>query len=183
MMLYRSTNGGVSWDTLDLSVQIPNTELVLFDFIDELNGVVVVNGSFGGVHIYKTLDGGLSWIFNDSIAVAYALDIELTSSSGYYTGFTNQFYKWNGGFVGINPPFQENTEFLVYPNPVASGSMLHWNSKIDYTYVVLTDLSGKVVLRESLLNGRFELPVLSSGIYFVEMGNNTIQKRAPLVIE
>jgi photosystem II stability/assembly factor-like uncharacterized protein len=183
MMLYRSTNGGVSWDTLDLSVQIPNTELVLFDFIDELNGVVVVNGSFGGVHIYKTLDGGLSWIFNDSIAVAYALDIELTSSSGYYTGFTNQFYKWNGGFVGVNPSLSQNGEFLIYPNPVASGSMLSWNSRIDYTYVLITDLSGKVVMRESILNSRYKIPMLSSGIYIVEVGNNTIQKRAPLVIE
>ena len=184
MKLYRSTNGGVSWDTLDLSVQIPHTGLVLFDFIDELNGVVVVDGLFGGVHIYKTVDGGLSWSFNDSIGVAYALDIELTSNSGYYTGFTNQFFKWNGSFTSISTPVERNVNQLtLYPNPVASGSMLNWNSKIDYAYVIITDLSGKEVFSESILNNRFEIPVLSSGIYIVEMSNNALQQRAPLVIE
>ncbi|HIO67976.1 MAG TPA: T9SS type A sorting domain-containing protein [Flavobacteriales bacterium] len=184
MKLYRSTNGGVSWDTLDLSVQIPHTGLVLFDFIDELNGVVVVDGLFGGVHIYKTVDGGLSWSFNDSIGVAYALDIELTSNSGYYTGFTNQFFKWNGSFTSISTPVERNVNQLtLYPNPVASGSMLNWNSKIDYAYVIITDLSGKEVFRESILNNRFAIPVLSSGIYIVELGNNAMQQRAPLVIE
>jgi hypothetical protein len=61
--------------------------------------------------------------------------------------------------------------------------MLNWNSKIDYAYVVITDLSGKEVFRESILNNRFEIPVLSSGIYIVELGNNAMRQRAPLVIE
>ena len=80
----------------------------------------------------------------------------------------------------VEPGSPDSSVFIIMAPP-ACFDLLFLN--IELLQTARTDLSGKEVFRESILNTRFEIPVLSSGIYIVELGNNAMQQRAPLVIE
>ena len=48
--LYKSYDGGLSWDTLMITTSLPNDGLLLFDFIDTVRGMIVVESTFGGTN-------------------------------------------------------------------------------------------------------------------------------------
>ena len=183
LKLYKSTNGGNLWDTLNINTSIPAEGLLLFDFIDSINGTIAVEGVSGGVHLYNTTDGGLSWVFNDSI-IGYPYDLELTANTGYLTGNTNSFYKWNNTSVGIDSPIEKDVnQMVLYPNPVASGSVLNWDSEVDYNQALIMDLSGKEVFKTSIPSKKLTLPNLNSGYYFIKLSNLEFQETIPLIVK
>ena len=182
--LYKSTNGGLLWDTLIITTSLPHDGLFLFDFSDALNGVIVVEGINGGVHLYNTIDGGLNWIYNDSIGVAYANDLELTANTGYYTGHINQFFKWVNGSVGIQTTIENDaSNLLIYPNPIKAGLTLNWNSAVNFDWATITDLTGKQSFKASVLNNQLKTPNLRPGYYFIKLSNNETQQTVPFIIE
>ena len=185
MKLYRSTNSGSSWDTLPVNSAVPNAELTMFDFIDEFNGFVVLTGNVNGsCYLYKTTDGGLTWLFNDSLSIGTPYDIELTPNSGYLSSSTNPFAKYTGGSVSVKSTRAKNKPaLLLYPNPISSGSIVTWQSEIVYDHLIIKDLSGKNVLNRKILGKRLKIPFLSPGYYFIQLSNKEQQETIPLVIQ
>ena len=185
MKLYRSTNSGSSWDTLPVNSAVPNAELTMFDFIDEFNGFVVLTGNVNGsCYLYKTTDGGLTWLFNDSLSIGTPYDIELTPNSGYLSSSTNPFAKYTGGSVSVKSTRGKNKPaLLLYPNPISSGSIVTWQSEIVYDHLIIKDLSGKNVLNRKILGKRLKTPFLSPGYYFIQLSNKEQQETIPLVIQ
>ncbi|MFB0926163.1 MAG: T9SS type A sorting domain-containing protein, partial [Vicingaceae bacterium] len=185
MKLYRSTNSGSSWDTLPVNSAVPNAELTMFDFIDEFNGFVVLTGNVNGsCYLYKTTDGGLTWLFNDSLSIGTPYDIELTPNSGYLSSSTNPFAKYTGGSVSVKSTRGKNKPaLLLYPNPITSGSIVTWKSEVVYDHLIIKDLSGKNVLNRKILGKRLKIPFLSPGYYFIQLSNKEQQETIPLVIQ
>lgn len=73
---------------------------------------------------------------------------------------------------------EENTlpVFDIYPNPVASGQMLHIESTgIESGVITLTDLQGKIVA-EFAYAPEITLPALNAGVYFVTVSEQNGQR-------
>jgi uncharacterized repeat protein (TIGR01451 family) len=66
----------------------------------------------------------------------------------------------------------EEETFKIYPNPVSS--MLHIQSKLEFNYIHITDLNGRVIQTIKLealnTNHVLNLESLDTGMYFIEIG-------------
>jgi photosystem II stability/assembly factor-like uncharacterized protein len=183
--LYRSTDSGVTWDTLSIINTVDNAELRVFDFIDELNGFAVLTGDIAETsYVYQTTDGGTTWTLNETLTIGTPYDIELTPNSGYISGSSYPFAKYTPGNIGIETVLgNDKFEVVIYPNPVASGSVLNWDTEIDYNYVTIIDLSGKIVYSSNVIDKSLIVPVLDSGYYFIQFNNTSNKETKSLVIE
>jgi hypothetical protein len=74
-------------------------------------------------------------------------------------------------------------EVALYPNPVASGSVLNWDTEIDYNYLTIIDLSGQVVFSTNVIDKSLTVPILGSGYYFIQFNNTFSKVSKSLVIE
>ncbi len=186
MNLYKSINNGITWDSLQINIGNTNTYLQNVDFIDALNGFAVTVSSNSNLtsYIYKTSDGGLTWQFNDSLSIGNPLDIELTANSGYLSGDSKQFAKYNAGTVNVEVLLEKKENSLsVYPNPIVSGTQLNWNSDIIYDQLIIKDITGKDVFNSAISTNNTNIPNLNTGVYFVQFINKESTKTVPLTIK
>jgi photosystem II stability/assembly factor-like uncharacterized protein len=183
--LYRSTDSGVTWDTLHINTTVNNAELRVFDFIDELNGFAVLTGDIAETsYVYQTTDGGTTWTHNETLTIGIPYDIEMTPNSGYISGNSNPFAKYTPENLGVETVLgNDKFEVALYPNPVASGSVLNWDTEIDYNYLTIIDLSGQVVFSTNVIDKSLTVPVLGSGYYFIQFNNTFSKVSKSLVIE
>ena len=90
------------------------------------------------------------------------------------------------GMNGIeNGKLKMENEFTMYPNPAHSFIRLNVNSLMGAGSIVVTDLYGKQIKRQSLSMGTNTIDVskLSKGIYFVSMITNEGKTTKKLVVE
>ncbi len=87
---------------------------------------------------------------------------------------------FTGGNVGLDEFSSMNID--IYPNPATTSLMIKADGNYGYSIV---NLSGKVVMSESNLNGAIELDisVLPSGAYFVNISNEHKTESHKLIIE
>jgi len=66
---------------------------------------------------------------------------------------------------------QLHNEVHVYPNPSNMGLNFSFNTKMDYATLILTDLTGKVILNEDLniSEKNFSFPINQAGLYFYSL--------------
>ena len=64
---------------------------------------------------------------------------------------------------------QENTEWMIYPNPTINVATIEWNNN-DVDELIITDSNGKIMSRNTVVNeNNYKVQNLSSGIYFVTL--------------
>ncbi len=64
---------------------------------------------------------------------------------------------------------QENTEWMIYPNPTINDAIIEWNNN-DVDELIITDSNGKIMSRNTVVNeNNYKVQNLSSGIYFVTL--------------
>lgn len=91
------------------------------------------------------------------------------------------FGKWLNPPVGLQKePAAEKLAVSLYPNPATSVVTIKLKSD-EQPYVELLDLTGKIVLAQTLLQNELHLPGLSEGMYLVKVtqpstGQSAIQK-------
>lgn len=67
---------------------------------------------------------------------------------------------------------------LVNPNPFSSSFLVSGNftSELENAEVVVTDVTGRIITKQKLLNGafnlRFDLEDQQNGVYFIILQNN-----------
>ena len=84
--------------------------------------------------------------------------------------------------VGDVEPSTNNTLMEIFPDPVQHELNVSWSSNAKETSFSIYDIFGKCVLKENRMVGsgqnviKFEIPVLSTGIYFLSLEENGILK-------
>lgn len=105
----------------------------------------------------------------------------VTSPSGkMFIAFSTNYTTTDAGWTAYYetdlvkvPEFQTEKEFFVYPNPAADAVYMRFNDQnSSYKTITLTDLSGKILIRQDLTgqeNGLVKLNVssVSKGLYFI----------------
>jgi len=83
------------------------------------------------------------------------------------------------------PEFTNTKEFILYPNPLTSSSILQFNTQIKNFEVVIYDMVGKEMMRKKLSGNRMELEKgsLERGVYFVRISSDEGQWVNKMIIE
>ena len=183
---FKTSNNGVSWDTVFVPDSLPNSSMSDIHFTDELNGVIGISDFFI-THLYYTRDGGLTWIFQDSIPYFSITDLQMTPNTGFIAGEMGKLYKLDIPLFRAGESFAtegRDAAIILYPNPVSPGNTLNWKSESAFTQVSLFDLTGKVVLKQEIRSGERELvlPNLVSGVYLLKFESPEGIKLAKLMI-
>jgi hypothetical protein len=160
---------------------LPNSELTMMDFRDELYGVATVTELGGVTYSYETTDGGNNWTYVDSLSGLYISDLELVGTTGYLAGGElGVFYRWTLGMSVENPNFNS---INVYPNPANSGETIRFEGMKTFKELTLMDLTGKAIYQTTVEGTAWDLPSLPSGIYFLRMRGREGSKCAKLIVE
>uniref|UniRef100_A0A7V3VUT0 T9SS type A sorting domain-containing protein n=1 Tax=candidate division WOR-3 bacterium TaxID=2052148 RepID=A0A7V3VUT0_UNCW3 len=192
-MILKTTDGGVTWDTIPAPANA--YYLRALDFVDNQKGWAV--GRFGT--IVHTTDGGNTWIFQTNPATTTLFDVDFSDTlHGVACGYniilytTNGGQNWNIGHIrGINEEgtLNNGNEFIrlqVYPNPFRRNTEIRytiqdkrWRNRI--VSIRIYDVSGRLVKSFPLAGDYSRQGIIvwdgeddsgrriSPGIYFVKL--------------
>jgi len=186
--LYKTTDSGISWDTLDLPLPstVPTGNVfTAFDFRTENEGYAIINNTESDVrHFYQTKDGGDSWVPFGTTSVSDLTELHLTANKGFASGDTNAFVRLDLP-IGITEPV--NVNMNLYPNPVAAGGSLHLEFEdTSPRQISLLSIDGKLIQQTSLtgMSVNFEVPAsLEAGCYMLRMQDGERSNTMRIVIQ
>ncbi len=177
---FKTTDNGLSWDTIFVPDALSESSLNGMDFKDELNGTAVVS-SFNISYIYQTDDGGMNWILQDSIADFDILDLAITPNSGYISGYFGAYYKLiNETNAVLNIV---DADFELFPNPAQSGQAISITTEEDFSNWAIVNAVGQRVYQQIWQQNELRLPSLRPGIYLLQFQNGQSLKTAKLVVK
>ena len=180
--LYRTINGGLSWDTITIPLIY---EIQDYDFIDANIGHVLTTMG----EIFGTNDGGLTWSLEYAVASGaygpsvYLNSISFAGTTGYVCGSNGLIKKFTVS-TGINN--HDAIEGVsLYPNPVSANKTLFINGiSGDCTLEIFNKL-GQLMINQNITNERqivLNNLKLSAGVYTVSIYNNKERYTAKLVV-
>jgi uncharacterized repeat protein (TIGR03803 family) len=151
---------------------------------DYLYGTTTTGGLSGGGMIFKIKPDGTDYssIFEFVTESGYSCWSSLLYKGSYLYGITSSggdggdngtIFQFDDGLPLSNPNVSAPTNIAIYPNPVQDVLYISLpeNTKAD---AILYDVAGKLVLRETIVgNAAISLNSLKSGVYFLQVGNNT----------
>lgn len=142
--LLKTTDGGNTWQ---YSLAPPDSiPLWDFDFVDANTGYAIsgfFNSGNTNSFIYKTADGGQSWVTQYSDTSQYFIKISMAdASTGYVLGGSSLLATINGG-LGLGET--HIPEMGVYPNPASESFQLKMPEGVKVEEVSLWDISGREV--------------------------------------
>lgn len=163
------------------------------------NTILYVGSEQGMLYLYGLIDNNLEGTFN-TLDSLYTHTINLSISGADINGdghpefVTGEFPGGIGLLKKGTPPslgVSENTlpqNFVkVYPNPAKNYIVIKLEKPIVINSVQISDLMGKVVLREGFIQGdqiaSLNISNLRSGIYFLQISTDTNPISQKIVIE
>lgn len=182
--IYKTTDNGASWTTIEIPTSEDGYTTRQFHFKNEMNGVVCVeNMSVAGVEaeIHQTTDGGQSWTAEGMVTSPGDMEIQLTPNSGYITGATGSFYKRSSSTAVKE--LSKEIDLKLFPSPAKSGQAISWHSPETFTQLQIIDTKGAIVHRQMINSNQLELPLLSAGIYYIQLLNDQVLVNKKLVIK
>lgn len=155
---------------------------------DNQNNIYVTDGN----QILK-ISGGVVSVFAGAMAAGSTNGVGAAarfSAPGFITFANNSLYVCDEANhtirkIAIDNTFVEtlgeNSVFNLYPNPVNNHFTIDLND--DKATFSLTDISGKVILSDKVVNGKntFDASQLQSGIYFLQVVNANGSKTSKVV--
>lgn len=145
----------------------------------------VVRLSYLGDILWQKCLGGSNQDFGTSIIQSqdngYALLGKSLSSNGDVSQNFGNFDFW---IVKLAEDLLSNQQFqqevlLVYPNPVSSLLMVQLPNNALIQKIIITDVTGKVIVQQTQNTTQVMTENLSNGVYFIEAfdGNNTYKSK------
>lgn len=186
--LYRSTDGGISWNRTGTFTMVRAVVL------DSRNDSLIYAGTSTG--IYRSTDGGLSWVQdNEGLEVTDILALAFRSTAPRMV-----FAGTNGGGVYVTTPPTGIGEAVagsgsgialrVLPNPARSRfQVLASGAEGELLQGGLYDPAGRLVqvlMPQPVINGRagwqINLQETGKGVYFVRVRSRTGEQTARVVL-
>ncbi len=187
--LYRSDNAGSTWEKLytndkmrGIAISKQNSNIIYASSSLSYHSGGYDNTSIG---ILMSYDAGDTWEFaNDGMAWTNGgrLDIE--------TGATPYVWAWSAGTgiqyslipdftLGVDIENTLNLEIIAYPNPTSNILYIDMTKVTQITSAVVHSVTGKIIKKQVLLNhsiNELKINELSSGLYFLKISGDTINK-------
>ena len=168
--LFRSSDAGSSWDTLDLTAFAANNSANLnsLHFLDENRGYI---GTDDGQLLYTT-DAGLNWasVYNFGVLNSGVKSIEFSGNIGYAVSNMGRIAK-----TSLTNSVQVNNEFsplIGFPNPCSDYFRI--NSKHQQTLAVFS-LDGQLIYEKLKPDNQFIIPTKEwlNGYYVGRLTNKS----------
>ncbi|HRG28817.1 MAG TPA: YCF48-related protein [Chitinophagales bacterium] len=136
--------------------------------------------------IMKTIDGGVTWIFNESIPPLFDDDAIgkifcLNKDTCWCVTYTGQIYYTSNGGGETEPPVtvieNPSTNFSIYPNPVGDFFTLELNESLELGEINIVNTIGEYIpFSVTSNNGSqkvIDIKNAPPGIYLIKFGNNS----------
>ena len=173
----KSINGGLSWDSISIDTfNIYRAKLKIVDFIDALNGKIVLKTPFNDTaYVFKTNDGAQSWVFEDTVFLYDVKDLQITAGTAYLGGDVNEIYKLNST-VDVLISNRYKPAISLYPNP--NNGIFNITSSLEKYQLKIFNIQGKIVFIKKInISGelKIDLGEISKGIYIARVENTSSQ--------
>ena len=173
----KSINGGLSWDSISIDTfNIYRAKLKIVDFIDALNGKIVLKTPFNDTaYVFKTNDGAQSWVFEDTVFLYDVKDLQITAGTAYLGGDFNEIYKLNSTVDVLNSN-RYKPSISLYPNP--NNGIFNFTSSLEKYQLKIFNIQGKIVFIKKInISGelKIDLGEISKGIYIARVENTSSQ--------
>jgi len=181
-MLFKTTNGGISWKLVYKEANTPSFGVQGVAFYDSLNGTAV--GPYG--KILRTIDGGETWFREyiveppqkfqaPTMVVAYAGNTPICGTFG--EGMFRRMDDEEGAVDGVC-----DDSLLIKPNPASDYITVSLKPSEGFqpsegSEIQIYNTLGEKVMSESIhpmtASYRMNIATLPKGIYFVKVGSET----------
>lgn len=167
---YTTSNGGTTWST---GTPFTGTQRLL-SYVPGTTTIVATSQAAPVGSSYSS-DNGVTWTPIESDMQRGVSDF-INGSTGWCAGFstnatTDGIFKFDGSLLG-NPSFDAEAAIEVYPNP--TNNLVTISSELDSYDLSVTDLTGKVVLQQSLsgIENSVDVSSLTSGVYLFNINSD-----------
>lgn len=180
--IYRTTNGGLDWDTVKINTEAREINCIVFVSSTVGFAAASVYSNSGGV--LKTFDGGLNWYIQWSNTPNSCNSIDFYGTDIGWAGLNSGIIvtdNGGGNIIGIEPLSGTiPAKFSLsqnYPNPFNPVTNIEFSiPKPGNVKLVIYDASGKEVielvnqvLQAGVYKTDFNAQNLSSGVYFYKL--------------
>jgi photosystem II stability/assembly factor-like uncharacterized protein len=157
-LISKSTDNGVSWQALNLSLPA-NTKKLLYCGTD-LVAYTVLGAT------YVSSNAGLTFpAMAPTSPLTTVTDMIATNSNVYIFGLS-AIYKYGNPTTGITDLFPDN-RISVFPNPFTDK--LHLGSEKKFRKYSIADITGKTTCLGTITGNEVDLSFLKSGLYFLSL--------------
>lgn len=173
--LFKTSDGGTTWTNITAGIYAAGTPTsVSFGDVLAVDANYVVVGVSG--RLLVSADGGNTFtidFINTSCTTCIPRKIK-KSGNFVYAGISNsgshpKVYKKSINSVSLNEINNNRLTFLVYPNPT-NGLINFAGIDLNETHtVIVTNIDGKVIRKETLNQSKVDFTDLENGIYFIEL--------------
>tara|TARA_A100000164_G_scaffold380013_1_gene426130 strand:+ start:3841 stop:6630 length:2790 start_codon:yes stop_codon:yes gene_type:complete len=176
--VYRSFNGGASWQQIDTQGPIFTSDL---SYAPNSNTIFTTGASSGSSGSSVSFDGGYSWTGIDVGTQHTAVEF-IDENTGWSGGFN--FSATQGGIFVWEPielsieSLDMNESITFYPNPVSDFLNISYTKPITAS---VFDISGKLIIETN--EKKIDFSNLKSGIYFVEIQDDRKTKVIKIIKE
>ncbi|MBC8319882.1 MAG: T9SS type A sorting domain-containing protein [Bacteroidetes bacterium] len=176
----KTIDAGISWSPLNIGGMFPPLPFLSIYFTDANTGYFVND------EIFKTLNGGGSWMNQYMGEYSYTSVFFPVPDTGYIVGSNGTILKTiNGGITRIGKKEKSNKLFSFYPNPANDNITISSTSLTGITQLLIFNVSGEKVIERQLTNIETQISVsaLPGGVYFVRLQNEKMVEIGKIVKE
>lgn len=167
--LFKTTNGGDSWDTLSVDFVSDHYELRGVHFLSEQVGYV------GADVVYKTIDGGQNWVAQQFHPQGdhYVTALQMVNEGlGYVTG--NGIFKTTngGGSLDLKSARKSDLGIKLYPNPSSGAVFMDKPAELQVEGMQVIDASGRTLETIAGAATKIETAAYAKGSYWLIVATN-----------
>ncbi|MBC7641693.1 MAG: T9SS type A sorting domain-containing protein [Flavobacterium sp.] len=177
------TTGIDANDIIDTAEFQADGKIIAAGYFTSFNNVLVNN------IIRLNADGTTDGTFNSGAgcnsevrSLAIQADRKILTGGAFYAYnnvFALRMVRLTGDSFLANDSFLKNSKFSLYPNPTKSQINLQFSNNVIADKVIITDLSGKIILEQTIKNNTVNTENLAVGMYFIQafLGGEQFQSK------